>query len=187
MKNIIWNQPDGKVAVTTILDGSDTAEHAALIQGRGDIPADWQAVVFDYDGSWPTVEQELWRWNGSSIVTDLDLLKGRVLAQINAARATANTSTFEHGGKTFSCDQLSRGDIDGVNGEVALTGALPQGFPGAWKAVDNTFLPITDVAAWTAFYRAMVAQGAVNFAHAQQLKAQLASATTPEAVAAIVW
>lgn len=117
----------------------------------------------------------------------LDESKAAKNAEINAARAVANTGTFEHGGKTFSCDQLSRSDIDGVNGEVALTGALPQGFPGAWKAVDNTFLPIADVAAWTAFYRSMVAQGAANFAHAQQLKTQLAAATTTEEVAAIVW
>lgn len=116
-----------------------------------------------------------------------DELKAVKNAEINAARAAANTGTFDHVGKTFSCDALSRGDIDGVNGEVALTGALPQGFPGAWKAADNSYLPITDVPAWTAFYRAMVSQGAANFAHAQQLKAQLAAASTPEAVAAIAW
>lgn len=120
-------------------------------------------------------------------VPTLDASKSTKNAEINAARAAANTSIFAHGGKEFSCDPLSRGDIDGVNGEVALTGALPQGFPGAWKAVDNTWLPIPDAAAWTAFYRAMVAQGAANFAHAQELKAQLAAAITPEAVAAIVW
>jgi hypothetical protein len=148
----------------------------------------------------PTVpEGQRARWNGSSFdiedipqpavppaptFADLVFKKN---ADINVARAKANTGTFEHAGKTFSCDPLSRSDIDGVNGEVALTGALPQTFPGAWKAVDNTFLPIADVAAWTAFYRAMVAQGAANFAHAQQLKAQLAAATTAEEIAAIVW
>lgn len=117
----------------------------------------------------------------------LDELKAAKNAEINAARAAANTGTFSHGGKVFSCDPLSRSDIDGVNGEVALTGALPQTFPGAWKAVDNTYLTIADVAAWTAFYRAMVAQGAANFARAQVLKAQLAEAATAEQIAAIAW
>ncbi|MEW5942524.1 MAG: DUF4376 domain-containing protein [Pseudomonadota bacterium] len=117
-------------------------------------------------------------------LNDLKLVKN---IEINAARALANTSTFVHGGKVFSCDQLSRSDIDGMNGYVALYGALPPGFPGAWKAVDNTYLPLADVEAWKAFYTAMVATGAANFAHAQELKAQLAAATTPEAVAAIVW
>jgi hypothetical protein len=114
-------------------------------------------------------------------------LKDAKNADINAWRAQANTGTFAHGGKAFACDALSRSDIDGVNGYVALFGALPPDFPGAWKAADNSYLPIADVAAWKAFYASMVAQGAANFAHAQQLKAQLAAAETPEAVAAIVW
>lgn len=107
--------------------------------------------------------------------------------EINLARDAANTSSFAHGGKTFSCDQLSRSDIDGVNGYVALYGALPPGFPGAWKAVDNTYLPIPDIEAWKTFYTSMVVAGAANFAHAQELKTQLAAATTPEGVTAIVW
>ena len=139
------------------------------------------------------------RWNGNGFdfedipqpaaepTPTLDELKAAKNAEINQERATANTSTFAHGGKVFSCDQLSRSDIDGVNGYVAIYGALPPGFPGAWKAMDNTYLPIADVEAWKVFYTAMVAQGAANFAHAQELKAQLAAATTPEAVAAIVW
>jgi hypothetical protein len=118
---------------------------------------------------------------------EVDQLKAAKNAEINVERAAANTSSFDHGGKTFSCDQLSRSDIDGVNGYVALYGALPPGFPGAWKAVDNTYLPIADVDAWKVFYTAMVAKGAANFAHAQELKAHLAAATTPEAVAAIIW
>jgi hypothetical protein len=149
-------------------------EHAALLAGQSQgkrIVADGEGRPMLADPPAPT----------------LDELKAAKNAEINAARAAANTGAFEHGGKTFSCDQLSRSDIDGVNGEVALTGALPQGFPGAWKAVDNTFLPIADVSAWTAFYSAMVAQGTANYIHAQQLKAQLAAATTAEEVAAIAW
>lgn len=114
-------------------------------------------------------------------------LKSAKNAEINHARATANTSTFRHDGKTFACDALSRSDIDGVNGYVALYGALQPDFPGAWKAADNSYYPIVDVAAWKAFYASMVATGAANFAHAQQLKNQLAAATTAEQVAAIVW
>lgn len=117
----------------------------------------------------------------------LDSLKAIKNGEINAARAKANGGTFAYAGKSFACDALSRGDIDGVNGYVALSGELPPGFPGAWKAVDNTYLSLTDVVAWTGFYAAMVASGAANFSHAQQLKAALAAATTPKEVAAIVW
>ena len=106
---------------------------------------------------------------------------------INDARLAANFSTFTHAGKVFACDQLSRSDIDGTNGYVALYGVLPAGWPGGWKAVDNTYTAIADVAAWKAFYSSMFAAGNANFAHAQALKAQLASAATLQEVEAIQW
>lgn len=117
-------------------------------------------------------------------LSEIKLIKN---ADINAWRAKANTGTFAHDGKVFACDALSRSDIDGVNGYAAIYGALPPDFPGAWKAVDNSYYPIADLAAWKVFYASMVAAGTANFMHAQQLKAQLAAATTPEAVAAIAW
>jgi hypothetical protein len=106
---------------------------------------------------------------------------------INESRLKANYTTFQYSGKSIAADQLSRGDIDGVNGEVSLTGAMPANWQGAWKAIDNTYVIIPDVATWTKFYKAMVGQGSINFAHAQGLKAQLAAATTIEEVEAIVW
>jgi len=149
-------------------------EHAALLAGQ----SQGQHIVADDEGRPVLVALS---------EPTLDELKTAKNVEINTARGAANTGTFDHGGLTFSCDALSRGDIDGVNGYVALCGALPPAFPGAWKAVDNSYLPLPDVAAWKGFYTAMVAQGAANFAHAQQIKGQLAEATTPEAVAAIVW
>lgn len=108
-------------------------------------------------------------------------------AQINAWRAAANTSTFTHGGKTFSCDALSRSDIDAVNGRIATRNTFPANWVGGWKAVDNTILAITTVTEWNDFYDSMVNQGTANFAHAQTLKASLLAATTEQQVAAIVW
>ena len=84
-------------------------------------------------------------------------------------------------------NQLSRSDIDGTNGFVAINGALPPGWPGGWKAIDNTYTPIPDIEAWKAFYASMFAAGNANFAHAQVLKAQLAAASTPAEVEAIQW
>lgn len=114
-------------------------------------------------------------------------LKALKNAEINAARLTANFSTFTHGGKVFSCDELSRSDIDGTTGTVALTGGFPANWPGGWKAIDNTYIPITTRAQWEAFYLSFGATGAQNFAHAQVLKTALAAATTAEQVAAIIW
>lgn len=107
--------------------------------------------------------------------------------EINAARAAANLSTFPHEGKQFACDSLSRSDIDGVANHIALFDSFPEGFPGGWKAVDNTMIPLADVDAFRSMYASMTAQGAENFNHSQELKAQLAAASTPEEIAAIQW
>ena len=123
----------------------------------------------------------------AAAVSALDAARASKNADINAARQAANFSTFTHGGKVFACDQLSRSDIDGTNGYVALYGALPADWPGGWKAVDNTYTAIADVLAWKSFYGSMFAAGNANFAHAQALKQALAAAQTIEEVEAIQW
>lgn len=141
----------------------------------------------------PNDVQQGWLWDGERFrepEPDAELLehaKARKNAEINAARLQANRTSFTHAGKSFACDELSRSDIDGTNGYVTLHSALPDGWPGGWKAIDNSYLPIPDVPAWTAFYTAMFAAGNANFAHAQALKAQLEAATTVEQVNAIRW
>jgi hypothetical protein len=160
------------------------------------IPAIWnsyQTVSLD-----PTVLAEMSQpildsgdFQGAQTVSDegntLDAIKARKKVEINAARLAANWTSFPYGGKDIACDQLSRGDIDGVNGWIAGLNSLPPGFPNAWKAIDNSYVPITDVATWYAFYGAMLAQGTANFAHSQTLKAQVDAATTEEEVEAIKW
>lgn len=134
-----------------------------------------------------------WLWDGFQLTpppvpeVPLSTLKATKNAEINAARLAANFSTFTHAGKLIACDQLSRSDIDGTNGFVSLYGSLPPGWPGGWKAVDNSYVPIASVADWKAFYASMFAAGNANFAKAQALKAQLDAATTAEEVAAIAW
>ena len=129
-------------------------------------------------------------WDGVVLtrpLVDIAALKVAKNLEINEARLAATFSTFSHSGKVFSCDQLSRSDIDGINGYVALNSALPAAWPGAWKATDNSFFPIADVPGWKAFYASMVAAGSINFAHSQTLKAALAVATTPAQIASIIW
>lgn len=116
---------------------------------------------------------------------DLADLKARKNAAINAARLRANQSHFVFMGKQIAVDPLSRSDIDAAHGAILMLGAMPVGWPGGWKALDNSIVPIADLATWGQFYGAMVAQGTANFAHAQALKAQLAAATTAEEVAAV--
>lgn len=112
-------------------------------------------------------------------------IKAAKNAAINAARLSANQSHFTFAGKQIAVDPLSRSDIDAAHGAILMLGAMPGGWPGGWKALDNSIVPIADLATWGQFYGAMVAQGTANFAHAQALKAQLAAATTAEEVAAV--
>lgn len=143
----------------------------------------WAAPSDTCKPTWPVGATGI-VWVETAALEDLKAAKN---AEINAARLKANRTSFQYGGKAIACDELSMIDIQSANGSVAITGALPGGWPGAWKAMDNTYVPIPDVATWTAFYQAMVDTGTANFNHSQDLKAQLAAATTPEQVAAIVW
>lgn len=107
--------------------------------------------------------------------------------QINQWRATANQTTFPHAGKLVACDALSRSDIDAVANSIALTGAFPVGFPGAWKATDNSYIMLPDVDAFKAMHASMTLQGTINFGRSQTLKTNMAAATTLEQVNALTW
>lgn len=125
------------------------------------------------------------QWEDPRTLADLKAAKN---AAINDARLRANQSHFTFMGEKIAVDALSRSDIDAAHGAWLLVGGPPPGWPGGWKAISNTIIPIPDMATWGQFYGAMVAQGTANFAHAQALKAQLAAATTPEEVEAVpVW
>ena len=107
--------------------------------------------------------------------------------QINEWRAQANQSHFTHTGKQIACDALSRSDIDAVANAIALTGSYPAGFPGAWKAMDNSYIMLPTVDDFKAMFASMTLQGTINFGHSQDLKTALAAATTVEQIDAIVW
>lgn len=168
---------DGKIVNTIEIERLD------LIPGLHLVDADLVggAIGDDYDGEAGTAQPP------APSQVDLAELKAAKNARINAWRAAANLSTFPHADKLIACDELSRSDIDGVASNIALFGQFPSGFPGAWKATDNTLIPLPDVDAFRAMYASMTAQGAENFNHSQSLKAALALATTPEEVAAIKW
>ena len=125
------------------------------------------------------------QWEDPRTLSDLKAAKN---AAINAARLKANQSHFTFAGKQIAVDPLSRSDIDAAHGMIVALQAMPPGWPGGWKAMDNTICAIPDLQTWLAFYGAMVLQWTANFNHAQALKAQLAAATTPEEVEAVpVW
>lgn len=134
-----------------------------------------------------TVRAAIHQPTPAEIAAALVLLKTAKNMQINEWRALANQTHFTHTGKQIACDPLSRSDIDAVAASIALTGAFPASFPGAWKAMDNSYVLLPDVAAFKALYSSMTAQGTANFAHSQALKTTLAAATTAAQVDAITW
>ena len=157
-----------------------------------DDPADWMGSTTVAPPAYnPAIESccfELGAWViRQPIKASLSELKVAKNAEINTSRLTANFSRFPHAGKEFACDELSRSDIAGTNGSMTLIGDFPPGWPGGWKAVDNTYIAITTRVEWESFYLSMCATGAANFTHAQELKATVDAATTAEEVAAITW
>ena len=174
---------------------TDSNDHVIRVETSAALPpvvnGEFVEVTNEIFPGWPTIQGKVLTYTGGEFlvvdtrsVPELKIAKN---AEINAARLAANQSSFTFSGKEIACDPLSRSDIDGVNGIVSLTGSLPPSFPGAWKAIDNTYVAIPDVPTWIAFYGSMVAKGVINFNHAQDLKAALALADTPEEIDVIIW
>lgn len=115
-------------------------------------------------------KSELWEY------LNIDEFLEKKLEEINKSRIDANNGTFNFSGKAISCSNDGRTNIDAINGIVSLTGAMPNDWVGVWKAEDNSYISIPDVATWTSFYGAMVAQGIANFTQSETLKAQLNAA-----------
>jgi len=146
---------------------------------------DGTEITIEDLGKSPTDDPEYYGNDAPQL--SLSELKSLKNTEINAARLSANQTTFTYQGKQVACDPLSRSDIDGINGYVATRGEMPNNWIGGWKATDNSIILIPDVSTWNEFYDSMIAQGQANFAKSESLKAQLAEATTPEQVAAISW
>lgn len=132
---------------------------------------------------WPSLE-----WEEASSLVELKATKN---AEIDRARETANRTYFDFAGMRIACGDIDWKDIMSASAEISLTHEMPADWVGFWKGKDdegNTqYVPIPDVATWTLFIQAMVARGQTHFRKSQDMKAQLAAATTPEQIAAITW
>lgn len=82
--NIVWQQPNSAISVTSIFDGSDPQKHADLLKEQGNIPSDWVAVAYNHV-DFPDVIQEAWVWKDNKINADFDVLKAQKLSQYNAS------------------------------------------------------------------------------------------------------
>lgn len=73
MKNIIWQQPDGKLAVTFLCEDISPRSHAAELKASAAIPFGWQAVGFDV-AALPSEPQDAWRWVDGAVVVEQSAL-----------------------------------------------------------------------------------------------------------------
>lgn len=184
-----YSMPEGELPIapdgTTLLQATGKRETHYVSNGQVTLYTPEEGARKASTPSYPAT------WSNSTKTwTDLRSLaelKAAKLLEINQGRATANMGQFTYLGKQIACDRLSRSDIDAVNGELALTGTFPAGWPGGWKCVDNTYVVIADKATWVAFYQAMTAQGTSNFLYAQSLKQQVVLATTATEIENITW
>ena len=70
MSNIIWKQGNGKIAVTSIIDGTSPEDHLDTLAERGDIPAGWEVLTTNYTGTYPSIPQEGWLWDDTGLIAD---------------------------------------------------------------------------------------------------------------------
>ena len=192
MRVLIFEKATGKVLQIT--EGSEESFSGFATDTTDYIESDMSGTMYVSDGQifqateapsiYHIFNYATKQWEDPRTLDDLKAVKN---IEINKARLQANQSSFTYGSYQISCDALSRSDIDGINGIVTLTDAMPVDWIGFWKTADNSYVAIPDAATWTLLYSAMVAQGQTNFAHAQELKALVASATTEAELDLIVW
>lgn len=124
----------------------------------------------------------------------LDELKIAQKAKITADRIAADTDKFTYTYTDSTGSSVSKeirtadkDMFDMLVADARIQKGFPANWPGGWKAIDNSYVPIANVDQWNTFFTAMYDAGIANFNHSQTLKTNIDNATTPEGVAAIVW
>lgn len=115
-------------------------------------------------------------------------LKEYKTAEITSQRLAADSDHFVYQGHAIRTADKDMFDLLIANARIMMSAPqMPTNWPGGWKDINNSYLIISTVDQWKAFFIAMYDTGIVNFMYSQQLKAMIFAAQTPEAVAAINW
>lgn len=154
-------------------------------------------TTFAWNQPSPT-HKPTWPPGATSIVwvetLTIDQLKVARKAKITADRIAADTDhfTFTYNDSTGASvsKEIRTADKDMFDVLVAdsrIKKGFPLNWPGGWKAIDNSYVPISSVEQWDVFFIAMYDAGIANFNHSQALKNDIDNATTAEQIDAIVW
>lgn len=140
---------------------------------------------------WPEAPSATHRlhWTGQTHswiqTASLAQLKQAKRDEITRQRIAADTDRFTYGGKEIKTADKDMFDMLIANARMSK--GMPSNWPGGWKTMDNSYVPIATVAAWDAFFIAMYDAGIVNFQRSQFLKGKIETATTAAEVEAITW
>lgn len=157
MKNIVWMQPDGRVAVTMITSEISSNGHACELLERGDVPANWvlAAVDFQLPADWLNRE---WMWDSAShsMIPDVADGKIRTWGTIKTERDRRKSGGFkvmvgssyrwfhsdvdsriQHLGlKDKARDLISGGGV--MTDKLTILGQIVK-----WKTMDGSFIDVT--------------------------------------------
>jgi hypothetical protein len=192
-------QNTGTVSVQSYVD-----EAAAIANSPVAWNWDISVAVESFSGTTKSVEDMLVAsgaiFESGLIVDDttqtLDSIKQRQLFLITQARLAADADRFVYTYTDTSGNSVSKDirtgnkdmvDLLTTNSYVTLFGEFDADWPGGWKAIDNSYVPITTLDQWKDFFKSMYKTGIANFKKSQLLKSQIEEATTVEAVQAINW
>ncbi len=117
----------------------------------------------------------------------LSEIKAAKTAEITAERLLVDGDHFVYGGKSIRTADKDIFDMLIANSRITMSNSLPSNWPGGWKTIDNSYIPISSVSEWNSFFITMYDTGINNFYHSQSLKSAIANATTIAEVQAIVW
>lgn len=174
MNNIVWQKPDGTYAITTIVDGSDPALHAAELQSNLAIPSSWVVYATSVPDvssySAPTLSQ---------VKTDKKLSIETSCAGTITGGVSSSALGVAH---TYPSQQ-----VDQMNLTAVVLRSTLAGFTSAnLKTLD---------AGWLNHTAAQIQQVGIDvesfistqLQRSSTLQAQIDAATTSDAVQAIVW
>lgn len=163
-KNLIGNYLIHDGSADLFADYVDTATFT--VKPKGDQPSDGH--IFDYSaGQW---------------VFDIDTARSKKWIEIKAAREAEEFGSFEWGGYLFDCDETSQRRIQGA---VQLA-QIDSGLTLDWTLADNSVQEFT-AAQIIQIGEALANHVSDTHAHGRIRRSEIDSATTQQALEAIVW
>lgn len=116
-------------------------------------------------------------------------LKKAKNAEINMAWKMDNQSSFNFHGKEVKIDDSIIVEFKLIDSAFNICDGAPPYWPIGYKAMDNTWIPISTLGEWREFYLAFYTHRAKNFLKAQDLKVRLndEECNTPARIKSIKW